>query len=214
MNNKKINNQTTIEKMEGLLQNALHPLHLAIIDDSQAHIGHIGEGKGHYILKITAQAFTGKKSLECHRIIHTVLGDMLKNEIHALQIEAKPIETQDLVEFVVKELESSKALDIRTLDVTPLTDVTDAMIICTATSTRHAHSVGDKLVRALRKINFKPFNSLEGQAESGWVLIDLLNIVVHIMLTEVREFYSLEKLWSATESSLQSIRKHDNSHAN
>ena len=74
------------------------------------------------------------------------------------------------------------------------------MIICTATSTRHANSIAEKLVRTMITVGVKPFNRIEDQSDSGWILVDFLDTVVHIMLKETREFYSLEKLWTVTES--------------
>ena len=75
------------------------------------------------------------------------------------------------------------------------------MVVCTATSNRHAISVADKLITAVKAVGIRPFNSIEDQNETGWILVDLLDIVVHIMLAETREFYSLEKLWTVTEAS-------------
>lgn len=198
-----MNNEERLLEIEKRLRKAFQPLELTLTDDSAQHLGHAGAktGMGHFSLQITAAVFQDKPLAERHRMIYTVLNDMMNKEIHALQIEAKPITSQDLVAFVEKTLSAHKALDIKTLDVSTLTDVMDAMVICTATSTRHAASLADKLIIASKKIGIRPFNSIEDQTDTGWVLVDLLDVVVHILLAETREFYSLEKLWMVTEAS-------------
>ncbi len=110
--------------------------------------------------------------------------------------------TEELNQLIMSTLEDNKANDIKNIDVTSLTNVTDRMIICTATSTRHAAALAEKVVRTAKKNGVKPM-SVEGEEQGEWILIDLLDIIVHIMLEETREFYSLEKLWSMTETARQ-----------
>lgn len=106
--------------------------------------------------------------------------------------------------LILTTLDDHKALDIRALDVTSLTDITDAMIICTATSNRHAMALSDHVQRALRDTaNLRPLGT-EGEDTAEWILLDYADIIVHIMLKETREFYSLEKLWTAAEQQRQS----------
>lgn len=190
------------QEIENRLRQAFQPLHLKVEDQSAKHLAHAGakDGRGHFKIQITAHAFHGKTLAESHRMIYTILGDMMKTDIHALQIETKPIELPELTELVIEIITGHKAQDIKVLDVSSLTDVMDIMIVCTATSIRHAASMADKLAEALRKIGIKPYNKVEDQTETGWILVDLLDIVVHIMLAETREFYSLEKLWTVTET--------------
>jgi ribosome-associated protein len=204
-----MNNQQRILEIERRLRDELKPLHLMIIDDSANHRGHAGaqDGRGHFSVKITAHAFEGKTLADRHRMIYTILDDMMTTEIHALQIDAKPIGLDELTQFVNDTLTDLKVKDIKILDVSSLTNVTDRMIICTATSTRHAASIADKLVTAVKRNGIRPYNSVEDQTETGWILVDLLSIVVHIMLTETREYYSLEKLWTVTETSRNSKDK-------
>lgn len=103
-----------------------------------------------------------------------------------------------LAAIITATLEDHKAQDIVNLDVRALTDVMDRIIICSATSKRQAHTLADKTRRAARTAGFKA-NGIEGEeAQEDWVLLDFLDVVVHIMLPETREFYSLEKLWGAT----------------
>ncbi len=199
-------NKKRIQEIETRLHQAFHPLHLKIEDHSAKHLGHAGakDGRGHFQIQITAQAFQGKTLAESHRMIYTILGDMMKTDIHALQIETKPIALSELTDLVIKTISAHKAQDIKVLDVSSLTDVMDTMVICTATSIRHAASMAEKLVEATKKVGIKPFNKVQDQTDTGWILVDLLDVVVHIMLAETREFYSLEKLWTAAEKNRNS----------
>lgn len=196
-------NQKRLEEIEQRLRQVLKPFQLTLTDDSEKHHGHAGaqDGRGHFTVKITAQAFSGKPLVERHRMIYTVLEDMMTTDIHALKIEANPSSTQDLIHLITETLSAHKAQDIKVLDVSSLSTVMDAMVICTATSTRHAASLADKLVASARKAGVRPFNRIEDQTDTGWILVDLLDVVVHIMLADMREFYGLEKLWSVLPSS-------------
>ncbi len=101
----------------------------------------------------------------------------------------------EFVHLIHTTLEDTKAFDIKTIDVSQLTDVTDTLVICTAGSTPHARALAEKLLRAARDKHIKPLG-VEGQQESEWVLVDFGDIIVHIMLKESRDFYNLEALWS------------------
>ena len=107
--------------------------------------------------------------------------------------------TDDLTKHATSVLEDFKAQDISVMDVTHLTDVTDSIIVCTATSNRHGRTLADKLQRAAKDQGI-PLIGIEGEDDGQWILVDLGDIVVHIMLNEMREQYSLEKLWSVTQT--------------
>jgi ribosome-associated protein len=98
---------------------------------------------------------------------------------------------------VIDALDDMKALEIKVLDVRGLTDVADTLVIASGTSDRHVRSVAQKVVEKTKEAGFRP-HGVEGQQDSDWVLIDLSEMIVHVMLPRVREFYGLEKLWDLT----------------
>ena len=110
-----------------------------------------------------------------------------------------------LKDVVVAALEDMKALEIKTLDVRGLTDVADFMIIASGTSDRHVRSVAERVVEKTKAAGFQP-NGVEGRQDSDWVLIDLTEIIVHVMLPRAREFYGLEKLWGLTAAKRAAAR--------
>lgn len=112
------------------------------------------------------------------------------------------MELEQITDLVTQILDDNKASDIQTLDVSELTDIADRMIICSAISTRHIDALRDKVVVAVKAVGEKPL-AVDSDSSTGWVLIDLQDLIVHIMLPDTREIYSLEKLWSMTQSTRQ-----------
>ncbi len=105
--------------------------------------------------------------------------------------------TESLKKLAIDALEELKANDIAVLDVRELTSICDYMIICSGRSSRHLHSIADNVAIQAKKQGQQPLG-LEGKNSNDWVLIDLGDVVVHVMLPETREFYDLEKLWKST----------------
>jgi ribosome-associated protein len=88
-----------------------------------------------------------------------------------------------------------KAKDVREIDVRGKTSITDLLVIASGTSTRHVKSIADEVVKFAKRAGVMPLG-VEGEREAEWVLVDLGDIVVHVMLPRVREFYGLERLWT------------------
>ena len=103
----------------------------------------------------------------------------------------------DNLKFVNDALLDAKALDIVTIKVEELTTVTDHMVICSGTSRRHVQAIADKLVTEAKHLGNQPL-SVTGKEQGEWILVDLADIVVHVMLRETRDHYNLEKLWDTT----------------
>lgn len=101
----------------------------------------------------------------------------------------------DLRKEVHLALEELKARDVREIDVRGKTGITDYMVIASGTSTRHVKSIADEVMRFAKRIGNPPIG-IEGEREGEWVLVDLGDVVVHVMLPRVRELYALERLWT------------------
>jgi len=105
-------------------------------------------------------------------------------------------QVENLKVLIVQALEDMKARDIKVLDVRRLTDVTDFMIVASGTSDRHVKSMAIRVRDDVRdQAQVRPIG-VEGENQGEWVLIDLGDIVVHLMRPETREFYDLERLWN------------------
>jgi ribosome silencing factor RsfS/YbeB/iojap len=111
----------------------------------------------------------------------------------------KPARTPDLAErlrsLVRNALEDLKAKDIQEIDVRGKSSVTDLMVVVSGTSSRHVKSIADEVVKKSKQAGIPPIG-VEGQREGEWVLVDLGDVIVHVMLPRVREFYGLERLWT------------------
>jgi ribosome-associated protein len=109
------------------------------------------------------------------------------------------IECEQVRDIVVAALEEMKAVDIQVLDVRKMTSVTDFMVIASGNSNRHVKAVANNVIEQAKKHGYRPVG-VEGEREAQWVLVDLGDAVVHVMLPKVREFYQLEKLWSVEDA--------------
>ena len=107
---------------------------------------------------------------------------------------ARPRRKPTLQEIVLGALADMKAVDVKALDVRGITDITDTMVVASGTSDRHVRSITDRVVQRCKEAGFRPYG-LEGERDGEWVLLDLQDIVLHVMLPRVRQFYALEKLW-------------------
>lgn len=106
----------------------------------------------------------------------------------------EPERASPLQEVVTAALDDMKAVNVKVLDVRGLTDIADTMIIASGNSDRHVKSIADRVIEDAKKSGFRPLGK-EGERDGEWVLVDLQDIILHVMLPRVREFYGLERLW-------------------
>ncbi len=129
--------------------------------------------------------------------------------LHAIVKEAEPTRMTTLARprrvprrnsvlerLVLAALDEMKAVNIKLLDVRELTDIADAMIVASGTSDRHVRAIAQRVVEKAREAGQRPLG-IEGEREGEWVLVDLQDVLLHVMLPRVREFYSIEQLWEA-----------------
>jgi ribosome-associated protein len=105
-----------------------------------------------------------------------------------------------LLRVLLAALEDIKAVNVKVIDVRELTDVADTLVIASGTSDRHVRSICARVLEQAKASGMRPLGT-EGEREGEWVLVDLQDIVVHVMLPRVREFYALERLWEAGTAS-------------
>ena len=110
---------------------------------------------------------------------------------------AAPAVRSDMVKLVEGALDEMKAVQVKVLDVRKLTDITDTLVIASGNSDRHVRSISERVVEHAKKAGFRPMG-VEGQRDGEWVLVDLQDVIVHIMLPRVRELYRLENLWDVS----------------
>ncbi|MGV8921855.1 MAG: ribosome silencing factor [Thermomonas sp.] len=106
-----------------------------------------------------------------------------------------PPSVETLLKTVHAAVEELKGKEITEIDVRGKSSVCDYMVVVSGTSSRHVKSIADEVVRFAKKLDVMPLG-VEGEREAEWVLVDLGDVVVHVMLPRVREFYALERLWT------------------
>jgi ribosome-associated protein len=111
------------------------------------------------------------------------------------QLPNPPPPIDVLLKTVHAAVDELKARDVVEIDVRGKSTVTDYMVIASGTSTRHVKSIADEVVKFAKKLDVMPLG-VEGEREAEWVLVDLGDVVVHVMLPRIREFYALERLWT------------------
>jgi ribosome-associated protein len=108
--------------------------------------------------------------------------------------------SEELVKLAIFALEDVKAQDITSIDVRDKTSVTDYMVIATGSSSRHVKSLADNVLEKVKEQGVRPLGS-EGLDSGEWALLDLGDVVVHVMQAATRQFYDLERLWQGAEQS-------------
>ncbi|MDH4572981.1 ribosome silencing factor [Salinicola acroporae] len=105
------------------------------------------------------------------------------------------MQTDTLKSLVVDALEELKARDVVELDVAELTSVTDVMVVASGTSSRHVSALADNVIEKAKEAGLRPLG-VEGQQSGEWVLVDLGDVIAHVMMPETRQLYDLERLWA------------------
>ena len=116
----------------------------------------------------------------------------------------KPAKAVPLRQHVMDALEELKAKDIREIDVRGKTSIADTLFVVSGTSARHVKSIADEVVKFAKKAGVMPLG-VEGEREAEWVLVDLGDVIVHVMLPRIREFYGLERLWTVGDRDIEAI---------
>ena len=122
-----------------------------------------------------------------------------------IQTVRDDLTTDQLQQLVVSSLEDFKAADILVIDVSGRSPLTDRLVIASGNSTRHVKSMAENLVVKAKAAGNKPLG-VEGAREGEWVLVDLNDVIVHLMLPQTRAFYNLEKLWEASADRRSSVK--------
>ncbi|MBN2543933.1 ribosome silencing factor [bacterium] len=104
------------------------------------------------------------------------------------------MKSYDLAHYCSEIIYDKKGEDIIILDVRKITDIADYFIICTALTQNHVNAILLELEKKLKKTGLKPWH-VEGKENKKWILLDFVDVVIHIFLKETREYYALEKLW-------------------
>jgi ribosome-associated protein len=126
--------------------------------------------------------------------------------VHTPKVKPAPTVLAPKVIGVIEHaLGEMKAVNIKVLDVHELTDIADTLVIASGNSDRHVRAIAARVVEEAKKSGFRPMG-LEGERDGEWVLVDLQDVIVHIMLPRVREFYRLESLWDVSAARREAVQ--------
>ena len=131
-------------------------------------------------------------------VIRLITGNVIKMSTEKIKAETtgeNHITIDELEQLAINALEELKGNEISVVDVSEMTDVTSRLIIASGTSSRHVRSLAESVVMEAKDAGVLPLGK-EGEDSGEWVLIDLGDIVVHVMLPETRDYYNLEKFWT------------------
>ena len=114
--------------------------------------------------------------------------------------------SERFAEWASEVLDDLKAENVRVLDVRHLTSIMDIMIVASGRSDRHVRAMADALLEKCAQIDRRPMG-VEGQEGGEWVLVDFSDVVVHLMLPKVRDFYDIEKLWDISKPTAEAAER-------
>ncbi len=129
--------------------------------------------------------------------------DLDKVQANLAKVEADYLET--MKQAVIDAIEDIKGFDITVMDVRKLTNLTNYMIVASATSSRQAKAIADNVREKIKEKGYD-IRGTEGEKDGEWVLVDLNDIVVHIMVPATRAYYNLEQLWTEGEARRSHIK--------
>jgi len=137
----------------------------------------------------------------------------LTSQAHVIKtrLPSPPPSVDELLQTVRDAVAELKAKDVVEIDVRGKSSVTDYMVIASGTSSRHVKSIADEVVKFAKKLDVMPLG-VEGEREAEWVLVDLGDVIVHVMLPRVREFYALERLWTVGDQPPDEIDEYGDDH--
>lgn len=110
-------------------------------------------------------------------------------------------EAEKILDIITKSLDDGKANDVVVIDLQGKTSIANYMVVASGTSQRHVASLADQIQMKLKAAGYK--STIEGEEKADWVLIDAFDVIVHIFKPEVREFYSIEKMWTFGKTRLE-----------
>ena len=116
---------------------------------------------------------------------------------------AEEVSFEQLKNLVLKALDDFKAIDVKSIDVSDQNPLTELFVVATGSSSRHVKSMAENLILKAKAAGCPPLG-VEGQRDADWVLVDLNDVIVHLMLPQSRAFYNLEKLWVASDEQRKS----------
>ena len=115
--------------------------------------------------------------------------------------KTKSLSSKELLKFTLKSLENDKGINIVSIDLFGRSSIADYMIVVSGNTARQVTAMANNLIKKYKEVGLR-LSSPEGMSNGDWVLIDANDILIHIFRPEVREFYSLEKMWGKKQNNI------------
>ena len=117
--------------------------------------------------------------------------------------KTKSLSSKELLKFTLKSLENDKGIDIVNIDLIGRSSIADYMIVVSGNTARQVTAMANNLLKKYKEVDLR-LSSPEGMSNGDWILIDANDVIIHIFRPEVREFYSLEKMWEKKQDNMPS----------